>query len=680
MCGIAGVLSFTNSAFRVSESYLTRMRDVMAHRGPDGAGIFVSPDRRLGLGFRRLAIIDLSERAMQPMSNEDGTLWVVFNGEIYNHAEIRAELEGLGGHRWKTAHSDTEVILHAFEQWGIDCVQKFRGMFAIGLWDTKQRQLWLIRDRIGVKPLYYSIHHGRITFASEIKALLEDEEQQRGVNEEAFYYYLSFNATPAPHTLFSGIQKLPPGTWLRVNEDGQVQQSRYWDVWDHTQPLTNVTEAEIAEGILFELRTSVELRKISDVPVGVFLSGGIDSSTNAALFSEGESQPVRTFSIGYDREYKSYQNELHYARRMANEVGAEHHELRLQENDLLESLPLIIRHQDEPLADPVCVPVYYVSKLARDAGVKVCQVGEGSDELFWGYKYWKDSLRLQRFRNLFPIPGALRDLGLAGLNFAERDGKASYDRQFSCEVLRRALSNRPVFWGGAEVFSDSQKQRLLSPRLRKRFAGLSSWEALAPIRQRFQEKAWEPSPLNWMTYLDLNLRLPELLLMRVDKMSMAVSLEARVPFLDHKFVELAMSIPEAVKTKGGALKYILKKAVRGVIPDELIDRKKQGFAVPVYEWYHAKFGEYAAKEIREFCENTDLFQFEGVLPFLKRRGWALLNVALWWKQYIGSGSAPPRPFLAPTPLRSESNTHRSVPIPVEPSMGTASSAQSGGRS
>jgi asparagine synthase (glutamine-hydrolysing) len=667
MCGIVGVLSFTNSAFQVSTPYLTRMRDVMAHRGPDGAGIFVSGDRRLGLGFRRLAIIDLSERAMQPMSNEDGTLWVVFNGEIYNHAEIRKELEARGGHRWKTDHSDTEVILHAFEEWGIDCVHKFRGMFAIALWDTKQRQLWLIRDRIGVKPLYYSIHHGRITFASEIKALLEDEQQGRGVNEEAFYYYLSFNATPAPHTLFSGIQKLAPGTWLRVNEDGQVRECRYWDVWDHTEPLTNATEAEIAERILSELRTSVKLRKISDVPVGVFLSGGIDSSTNAALFSEGESQPVRTFSIGYDREYKSYQNELHYARRMANEVGAEHHELRLTENDLLESLPLIIRHQDEPLADPVCVPVYYVSKLARDAGVKVCQVGEGSDELFWGYKYWKDSLRLQRFSNLFPIPGALRNLGLAGLNFVERGRRASYDRQFSCEVLRRALSNRPVFWGGAEVFSDSQKRLLLSPRLRKRLDGLSSWEALRPIRQRFEEKAWEPSPLNWMTYLDLNLRLPELLLMRVDKMSMAVSLEARVPFLDYKFVELAMSIPEAVKTKSGVLKYILKKAVRGVIPDELIDRKKQGFAAPVYEWYHTKFGEYVVKEMKDFCENTDLFQFEGVLPFLKRRGWALLNVALWWKQYIGSGSAVPQPFLASAPLRSESNSHLNIPVPVEPS-------------
>jgi len=662
MCGIAGVLSFTNSAFRVSEPYLTRMRDVMSHRGPDGAGNFLSADRRLGLGFRRLAIIDLSEKAMQPMSNEDGTLWVVFNGEIYNHAEIRAELEKRGGHCWKTDHSDTEVILHAFEEWGIDCLHKFRGMFAIALWDAKRRQLWLIRDRIGVKPLYYSIHHGRITFASEIKALLEDEQQQRGVNEEALYYYLSFNATPAPHTLFSGIQKLAPGTWLRVNEDGHVQECRYWDVWDHTQPLTNVSEAEIAERILSELRTSVKLRKISDVPVGVFLSGGIDSSTNAALFSEGEGQPVRTFSIGYDREYESYQNELHYARRMANEVGAEHHELRLRENDLLDSLPQIIRHQDEPLADPVCVPVYYVSKLARDAGVIVCQVGEGSDELFWGYKYWRDSLRLQRLRNSLPIPNALRNLGLAGLNFVERGRSASYRHQFSCEVLRRALSNRPVFWGGAEVFSDSQKRHLLSPRLRKQFAELSSWEALRPIRQRFEEKAWEPSPLNWMSYLDLNLRLPELLLMRVDKMSMAVSLEARVPFLDHKFVELAMSIPQAVKTRNGVLKYILKKAVRGVIPDELIDRKKQGFGVPVYEWYHTKFGEYLVKEMKDFCENTDLFQFEGVQPFLKKRGWALLNVALWWKQYIGSPTAVPHGLSGAVPSETQPVDLRTVPL------------------
>src|SRR5467141_205182 len=229
MCGIAGALAFSSATFRVTPSYITGMRDVMDHRGPDGAGLWISPDGRVGLGHRRLAIIDLSEAAAQPMSNEDGSLWIAFNGEIYNHAEIRSELEELGGHLWKTNHSDTEVILHAFEQWGIDCIHKFRGMFAIALWDTNQRQLWLIRDRIGIKPLYYSIHHGRITFASEIKALLEDQEQARAVDEEALYHYLSFCTTPAPRTLFQGIEKMPPGTWLRVSEDGQVREFRYWD-------------------------------------------------------------------------------------------------------------------------------------------------------------------------------------------------------------------------------------------------------------------------------------------------------------------------------------------------------------------------------------------------------------------------------------------------------------------
>ena len=639
MCGITGVLTFGTGSFQVTAPYVVRMRDEMAHRGPDGAGLFISADRRVGLGHRRLSIIDLSANAAQPMSNEDGTLWVVFNGEIYNHAEIRAELESRGRHHWKTDHSDTEVILHAFEEWGIECLQKFRGMFAIALWDARARELWLVRDRIGVKPLYYSVHHGRIVFASEIKALLEDPEQAREMDEQALVQYLSFNATPAPRTLLAGIRKLPPGTWMRVSEDGATREQRYWDVLDHTEPLIGVSEEEIAERVLAELRTAVRLRKISDVPVGVFLSGGIDSSTNAALFSEGESRPVQTFSIGYEGEYKSYQNELHYARKMAGIVGADHHELLLREDDLLDFLPEMARYQDEPLADPVCVPVYYVSKLARAHGVTVCQVGEGADELFCGYPYWKRSLALQRWSDLVPLPGVLRNVGIGAAGLATAAGKSSYRWQFSCEMLRRAMYRQPVFWGGAEVFTDAQKQRFLSPGLRARLGGeCSSWETLRPIRRRFEEKAWEPSALNWMTYLDLNLRLPELLLMRVDKMSMAVGLEARVPFLDHKFVQLAMSIPQAVKTRNGTLKYILKKAVRNVIPDQLIDRRKQGFGVPVNEWYYTKYGEYLAREVKDFCERSSCFRWKEVLPSLPERGWALLNLALWWKQYIGGAA------------------------------------------
>src|SRR5215469_4365147 len=633
MCGITGALSFANSRYSITENYITRMRDTMTHRGPDGAGTWVSSDARVGLGHRRLSIIDLSDNAAQPMCNEDRSIWVTFNGEIYNHAEIRSELNQISRHQWKTDHSDTEVIVHAFEEWGIDCIKKFRGMFAIGLWDARKRELWLIRDRIGIKPIYYSIQHNRLTFASEIKALLKDPDQRREVNEEALYHYLSFLTTPAPKTLFEGINKLEAGSWLRISENGQIQKNRYWDVWDHTVPLTNMSETEIAERVLSELRTAVKLRKVSDVPVGVFLSGGIDSSTNAALFSEGDCSPVRTFSIGYDQEYGSYPSELRFARMMAETVGAEHRERLLTEHDLLNFLPEMVRLQDEPIADPVCFPLYYVSKLARDNGVIVCQVGEGADELFWGYQKWKILLRLQHQDDL-PVPRSLKSLGLAGLKALGKDESWPY------EMLRRGAEGKPVFWGGAEAFTETRKKRILSPRLIKHFAQLTSWDALSPTHERFATKAWEKSHLNWMSYLDLNLRLPELLLMRVDKMSMGVSLEARVPFLDHKFVELAMSIPEAVKTRGGVLKYVLKKAVRGVIPDELIDRKKQGFGVPVSEWFMANLGPYVRQELTDFCRRTDFLDAKNVLELVEHKenasqAWYLLNFVLWWKQYMG---------------------------------------------
>jgi asparagine synthase (glutamine-hydrolysing) len=639
MCGIVGALTFRNAASVITPSYIERMRDAMAHRGPDGAGLWIAPDRSVGLGHRRLSIIDLSTLADQPMCNEDGSIWIVFNGEIYNHAQIRAELQALGGHTWKTDHSDTEVILHAFEQWGIECVHRFRGMFAFALWDGRKRELWLVRDRIGVKPLYYSVHHGRIVFASEIKALLQDPQQVRAVNEDRLFDYLSFLTVPAPDTLFQGIHKLAGGTWMRVRDNGQIDSTRYWDVWDHTQPLTGVAEEEIAARLLAELRVAVGLRKVSDVPVGVFLSGGIDSSTNTALFSEGETRPVNTFSVGYDAEYDSYRNELHYARTVAEKFGAAHHERLLTIDDLLDFLPRMAYLQDEPIGDPVCVPLYYVSKLARDHGVIVCQVGEGADELFCGYPSWQLNLALQRYDDL-PVPRMLKRAGLGLLAAAGRDDDFRY------EYLRRGSLDQPVFWGGAEAFTQVQKQRLLSPRLRARFAARTSWQALATLRERFETRAWEPTPLNWMTYLDLNLRLPELLLMRVDKMSMGVSLEGRVPFLDHKFVELAMSIPTEVKTRNGTLKYILKKAVRGVIPDQIIDRPKQGFGVPVQEWFFDRVGDVAKQRLRRLCHESDLFDWNAVEALLASRkrasAWPLLNFAMWWETFIAGAAQSER--------------------------------------
>ncbi len=634
MCGIVGALTFAGSTFRVTSGYINAMRDAMVHRGPDGAGSWISPDGRIGLGHRRLAIIDLSEAASQPMSNEEGTLWVSFNGEIYNHAEIRSELNQLGGHRWKTGHSDTEVILHAFEQWGIDCLAKFRGMFAIALWDLKQRELWLIRDRIGIKPLYYTVHDGRLVFASEVKALLNDPDQKRAVDETAFYHYLSFCASPGPNTMMAGIQKLPPATWLRVNARGELRTTRYWDVWDHTHALTDAKEAEIAERLLVELRTAVRLRKVSDVPVGVFLSGGVDSSTNAALFSDGEGEPIRTFSIGYDKEYLDYPSELPYARLMAKLVNAEHRECLLSQKDLFDFLPKMAQLQDEPIADWVCLPCFHVSKLARDNGMIVCQAGEGSDELFVGYSSWMNKLQLQRLNDL-PALRPLKRLILGGLQLGGKGGTYPY------ELLRRGIEELPIFWGGDDNFSDAEKRRILSPSVRKHLDGLTSWDLLDPIRRRFEEKAWNQSHSSWMTYVDLNIRLPECLLMRVDKMSMAVSLECRVPFLDHKFVELALSIPEGMKIKHNQPKYILKKAVQGVIPDNLINRRKQGFGVPIGEWFVGRLGTFIRAELTEFCNQADFLDRGEVMRlFDQRNGWKLLwylfNFAVWWKHYIAA--------------------------------------------
>lgn len=633
MCGIVGLLSFDDSTFMVSESLMINMRDTMIHRGPDGAGVWISENKKVGLGHRRLSIIDLSEQASQPMSNADESLQLVFNGEIYNHADIRQELEQIGGYVWKTDHSDTEVILHAFEEWGIDCVDRFRGMFAIALWDNQRQELWLIRDRVGIKPLYYSIHHGRIVFASEIKALLQDPEQARAVNEEGFFHYMSFLTVPSPNTLFVGIHKLPGGTWMRIQANGVAKQHRYWDPLDHLESLEGVSEDNLAKRILSELRTAVKLRKVSDVPVGVFLSGGIDSSTNAALFTEEGGSRVKTFTIGYDGDYASCQNELHYAKLVAEKVGAEYHEKILNMNDLIHFIPQMAYLQDEPLGDSVCVPCYYMAKHARDNDVIVCQVGEGADELFCGYPQWNRSLMLQRLDDL-PVPRPVKKCLLKGMSLI------GLDKTWQYEYLRRGSCGLPIFWGGAEAHTQSQKMELLSPRMRKQFAGRTSWEALAPIRKRFEEKSKTQSHFEWMTYLDLNMRLPELLLMRMDKMSMGASLEARVPFLDHKFVEFVMSIPSEMKAHKGHLKYMLKKAVRGVIPDEIIDRPKQGFAAPMKEWFDDRLNHVAREELKAFCLGTDLLDWievERIMDSDKRASiWPLLNVAQWWTSYIAT--------------------------------------------
>lgn len=615
MCGILGVVELESKKEFISPGKFIEMNDTMIHRGPDGEGFYLSDNinieefkrklgnrkniilrqtaprhRRVFLAHRRLSILDLDISAGQPMSSDCGQIVLTFNGEIYNHIEIREELIR-EGFNFKTNHSDTETALYAYKKWGIDFVKKLRGMFAIAVWDERHDRLLLVRDRTGIKPLYYTTQNGLFYFASEIKAILKDNSIKRELNNKGLYDYLSFLTVPAPDTLYKGIYKIPAGNMLII-ENGKVSSlKKYWDVFDNWQDLSGKEEEEVISDLVDVLKDSVNVHMASDVPTGVFLSGGVDSSINAKLFSLLSEEKVKCFSVGYkdDDKLTSYKNEFEYARIMAKTIGADYFEKELTQEMFIDFIPKLIHHQDEPIADPVCFPVYEVSKLAIENGVKVCQVGEGSDELFWGYESWKTFKSLHEW-NQVPFTSLIKKGLLFGANLAGKKGK-----QF--EFLRRGVSGEPIFWSGAEAFTEAEKKELLCPSFAKEFKNYSSYEVIRSFQEDFKASCPEPSLLNWMAYTDLKLRLPELLLMRVDKMGMAVSLEARVPFLDHKFVEYALSIPSELRSKNNMSKYILKKAVEPLLPHEIIYRKKQGFGAPVHDWFMDKLGEYAEERL-----------------------------------------------------------------------------------
>lgn len=639
MCGVTGALVFNCSDFLIEQNYIDRMRDTatMVLRGPDGAGTWISKNKKVALAHRRLSIIDLSENARQPMSNDDNSIFVSFNGEIYNHRVIRKELEKLNKYKWKTDHSDTEVIVHSFEEWGIACLDRFRGMFAIAIWDGVNEELWLVRDRLGVKPLYYSIHNGRIVFASDINAILEDPEQTRSIDEKALYDYLSFLVVPAPNTLFEGIKKLQCGTYLRIKKDGTVTLCKYWDMLNNKIDMSSMSEEKICNTLLKELQVAVNLRKESDVPVGVFLSGGIDSSINAVLFSDNGKLPIKTFTIAYEGILNSYHNEDKQAANMAKRINAEHYVKSISQNDIVNIIPMLIRLQGEPLADPVSGSQYYVSLLARKHGIVVCQLGEGSDELFHGYPLWTKMHIVEKLRRIY-MPRFLKKLVL------NLYGVIKSRESFQYELLRRYYEGQAVFWGTNDIFTEENKKNLLSEKMNKKFNSYTTWEVIKPIFNSFKGKAKEKSVLNWMTYIDLNIRMADLLLTKVDKMGMGVSLEARVPFLDHKFVELVMNIPE--KRKIGSIKehkYILKKSIKGLVPEEITKRKKVGFTLPLNDWYKGDFKVSISNEVIDFCKNTDYFNMIEVEKILKGQNsmkiWALYTLSLWWKEYIKNHSS-----------------------------------------
>jgi len=602
-------------------------------------GTYVSEDRKLGLGFRRLAIIDLSTAGHQPMCNEDGSIWIVFNGEIYNHADYREQLQALG-HPYK-GRSDTETILHLYEEFGLDCVQKLRGMFAIALWDQRRSRLWLVRDRLGIKPLYYTFQDGVLIFASEIKAILEYPGVSRDVDDEALSDYLTFMVAAAPKTLFKNIYKLPAGHFLTVDAGGDRKITRYWDV--STAGENGCKSPEDYSARLSELlEESVRLRMMSDVPFGAFLSGGLDSSANVALMARHTDQPVNTFSVGF-KKYEEY-NELQYARQISREFGTNHREVLIDDRDALDYLPQLVDSQDEPIADWVCVPLYFVSKLVRDSGVIVAHVGEGSDELFTGYTSYLKWLKLNRSWPILRL--APQFIWQGGINVAANLARSGVQGAERLGRWFNYISNEDgSFWGNAIVFRGQQKDLLLKGRYWNGNRPANSKRIIESFYNELAQSGSDYDALREIIYVELKQRLSELLLMRVDKISMSTSIEARVPFLDHKLVEFAMSIPTSIRIEGNRQKALLKRAVRGLIPDNIIDRPKQGFGAPVATWFRNELKSQVRSVLLESrIHQRGYFDLDFIRFLLDAHQsgaqdkstqlWTLYNLAQWYEHWI----------------------------------------------
>ena len=623
MCGIAGFADIAGPYPRPLESDRQRVRamcDVMRHRGPDDEGVYVEPG--VGLGMRRLSIIDLST-GHQPIHNEDRTVWVVFNGEIYNYRELRDALEA-AGHQFYTS-SDTETIVHGYEEWGEGVFSKLRGMYGIALWDTRTRSLILVRDRAGIKPLYYANAGGRLFFGSEAKCVLVNSEVDRRLDPAALDHYLAYQYTPRDGSIFRGIQKLRPGHLLRVH-DGRVEVEQYWRL-----PVDR-TFAGTEEEALDELRRivgeAVRSHMIADVPLGAFLSGGIDSSIVVALMAHASDRPVKTFSIGFD---EAAFDELPHARRVARHLETEHYEFVVRP-DAIAILDRVVWHFDEPFADSSAIPTWYVSEMAR-RHVTVVLSGDGGDELFGGYTRYLPHPRVESFDRLAAGVGravaaaAWRALphGARGKNFLRhvaRDGQGRYVDSVT-------------------FFHADERQALLSPELQR---GIGAWDSERYFAQGFERFRHLPEKAQLMAF-DFETYLPEDCLVKVDRMSMAHSIESRVPLLDHLVVEFAASLPASMKMPGGRLKHLLKELAFSFVPRELLDRPKQGFGVPVGHWFRGElreaFGDILGSPLtRQRGYFNDGFINRILTEHLngKRdhssRLWQLLVFELWHRQYV----------------------------------------------
>jgi asparagine synthase (glutamine-hydrolysing) len=618
--------------------WLAAAADALAHRGPDDAGFLA--EAGIGLAFRRLSIVDVAT-GHQPLGNEDGSAWIVYNGEVYNHRDLRRELESLG-HRFKT-QSDTEAILHAYDQWGEACVERLRGMFSFAIWDRTRRRLFVARDRLGIKPLYLARAGTAFVCASEVKALFAFPGIQRAVHLPALVEHLTLRYTAAPATLFQGIEKLPPAHHLSVDARGVGPARRYWHV-DY-EPKQELSDADALSELERRLTESVRLRLMSEVPLGALLSGGVDSSVVVALMSRLLERPVQTFSVGFD-EPGPY-NELPFARVVAKHLGTEHREIVVGASDIEGLLPRLAWHQDEPMSEPAAIPTFLVSRLARET-VTVVLTGEGGDELFGGYPKVRAEPLARRIAALPPpLRDALLGAALDGLPFGLRKLRVvARSAQFRDEAERLS-----AWFAG---FAGDERRRLLAPGLigHDGVATAGFRAALASTTAR--------SPLDRMLDVDLRLWLADDLLMKMDKMSMAASIEARVPLLDHPLVEWAARLGDRHKVRGTQGKFLLKRLARTLLPHEVVDRPKVGFTVPLSPWFRGPLRSLLADTLlsatalgRGYYQPATLRRYVddhlGGRHDRARELWTLLTLELWHRTFIDA--VPRRQGFAP-PARS----------------------------
>lgn len=629
MCGICGIAAPKKLQRRIDEALLVHMRDALTHRGPDEAGIFMSAS--VGLGHRRLSIVDLSG-GKQPMANEDGSIQIIFNGEIYNHRELRPGLEARG-HRYASA-SDTETIIHLYEERGVRAVEELRGMFAFAIWDQNQQRLLLARDRLGVKPLYYHLtDDGVIYFASEIKALIEAGGVRPELNYNVLADYAANRSTSGEETMFCGVKRLMPGHTLLWSE-GKVKIERYWDV-SFEKGEEQLSDAQYTEQFLELFNESVRLRLMADVPLGMFLSGGIDSSAIVAAMSHMVREPIKTFSVAFaEREA----NELGYARMVAQAFATEHHEIVVTPEQFFDALPALVYQEDEPIAHPSSLPLYFVSKLAS-RHVKVVLTGEGSDELLAGYgKYRSTMLNLQ-------LGHAYHQLAPQSLRRAVKQmiAKMPEGSPLKSKLVRTFLSLAPsieeIYFDNFSVFSSRMQPSLFTEETRERMLQSNPYHFSLEHLNGSDAEAL----LDKLLATDLRTYLHELL-MKQDQMSMAASIESRVPFLDHKLVEFAARLPVRMKLRGLTTKYVLRQAMRNHLPKEILTRKKMGFPVPVGSWLRGAFRHIVDDYVLSpRTRERNIFNADYVQNLVARhmsgenhdeRLWALINFEIWQRRFI----------------------------------------------